>query len=552
MESFSTSISSSAVVAKLFIISQFQTAFKNNRNIMVPGFLFAVPFYSFISSPGIGQPEFSSKPFTQLNTHMAEETDISLRPHFPVTALHECVENGIQSAMNYGSTSVLYPAHNLSFFGFTSRLQTFGETLLAAALVISFIQAALALYQYRSNPSGELVFPPGLTCGIVYPSSGDSTDGRIFDSKSSTVPRIDHQKNPFHQLQSEDTDQLLQEQNKNQQPRVYARFLFKVNRMMVLLFPWIVQQLRVALIRNAHIFHVFLIISLGSVFDFWSRDPIDTQNEVQLSVIANLSHRKKKEQKVVVIGDSLAVGIGSVEQFDENKNSTLPMFRVERLSRDEKPLNSASLDTTISPVFPQVFAQTLANRLQQRVRWRSAGVDGGDVSDILLFCSGIIEEEARTDHPPDVVVVICGMNDLKKSISNPFMSKSASGFRSSMEQMIDEIRKHAPNASIVFPALPVQMFHKNSVVNILPLSLFIDTIVGFWDSQKKLAADRSPSNVMHLGFGWYDDDHEGESNILIALDGIHPNKRCYSKWAKSMGNKFCDRILMQACSVEDH
>jgi len=526
---------------------------------MVPGFLFAVPFYSFIPSPVIGQPEFSPKQFTQLNAHMAEETDISLLPHFHITAPHECVEEGIQSARNYGShTSALYPARDLSFFGFTSRLQTFGETLLAAALVISFIQAALALYQYRSNPSGELVFPPGLTCGIVYPSSGDTTDG-IFDSKSSTVPRKKKQKNPFHQLQtfSEDTDQLLQlEQNKNQQPSAYARFLFKVNRMMVLLFPWIVQQLRAALIRNAHIFHVFFIISLASVFDFWSRDPIDTQNEVQLSVIANLSHKKKKEQKVVVIGDSLAVGIGSIEQFDENKNSTLPMFRVERLSRDEKPLNSASLDKHVSPVFPQVFAQTLANRLQQRVRWRSAGVDGGDVSDILLFCSGIIEEEARTDHPPDVVVVICGMNDLKKSISNPFRSKSASGFRSSMEKMIDEIRKHAPNASIVFPALPVQMFHKNSVVNILPLSLFIDTIVGFWDSQKKLVADRSPSNVMHLGLsakeivGWYDhdddddDDHEVESNILIALDGIHPNERCYSKWAKSMGNKFCDRILM--------
>ena len=123
-----------------------------------------------------------------------------------------------------------------------------------------------------------------------------------------------------------------------------------------------------------------------------------------------------------------------------------------------------------------------------------------------------------------------------------------------MEDMISEIRKYAPNASIVFPALPVQMFHKNSVVNILPLSLFLDAICGFWDSQKKLVADRSPSNVIHLELsareivGWYDNDDEdmSESNILIAPDGIHPNTRCYSKWAKSMGDKFCDRVLTLA------
>jgi lysophospholipase L1-like esterase len=145
------------------------------------------------------------------------------------------------------------------------------------------------------------------------------------------------------------------------------------------------------------------------------------------------------------------VGIGSVEYFDENKNNTLPMFRVERLSHDDRTLNTALLDRNIdiSPVFPRVFAQTLANRLEQRIRWRSAGVDGGDVSDMINFCSGVIEEESKFGHPPDVVVVICGINDLKKTVSNPFKSKSARGFRSSMEDMINEIRKHAPNASII-------------------------------------------------------------------------------------------------------
>lgn len=442
------------------------------------------------------------------------------------------------------SANLLAISGPFSFFARTSQLQQLGETTFTAAIVISFIQAALALYQYRSNPNGELIFPPGLTCGVESPSSLDKNT--LLDTSSSLSEKTHKSKwkvpsDPLQELQklSSESDRLLEEQQK-EPPNIYTRTLFKINRLMVLLVPWLFQQLNKFLTRNSHMFHIFFIISLASAFDFWKPSPTQPSYNTNLSVMKNLN---KGKQKVVVLGDSLAIGIGSVETFDPNKNNTVPISKIEKLHHDK-----SSSKSDISPVFPQVFAQTLAKRLQQNVQWRSAGVDGGACDDIRTFLLDIIREEASTGHPPDVIVVICGINDLKKSVSNPFKPQSTRAFRQSMEELIAEIKEYAPNSQILFPALPVQMFHKNSVVNILPLSFFLDAIVGFWDSQKKWVSDLS-KDVMYVGLttreimSWYQDGDDDEGNTLISADGVHPNKRCYAHWALTIGEKYCDSIL---------
>jgi hypothetical protein len=58
-------------------------------------------------------------------------------------------------------------------------------------------------------------------------------------------------------------------------------------------------------------------------------------------------------------------------------------------------------------------------------------------------------------------------------------------FRRGMEALISDIRSYAPNACIVFPQLPIQTFHKDSIVNILPLGVFVYTMIGFWKGQKR-------------------------------------------------------------------
>ncbi len=60
---------------------------------------------------------------------------------------------------------------NPSFWDKTTAVQRIGETLFAASFLIAFLQAAIAIIQYRTNPVGELIFPPGRTIGIEMPAS---------------------------------------------------------------------------------------------------------------------------------------------------------------------------------------------------------------------------------------------------------------------------------------------------------------------------------------------------------------------------------------------
>jgi lysophospholipase L1-like esterase len=243
----------------------------------------------------------------------------------------------------------------------------------------------------------------------------------------------------------------------------------------------------------------------------------------------------------------LGVGLGTVEVFDKNKNSTLPKYRIEHVI-DDHPVSGHHLgvEKAASPEFPSAFARTLATLRQAPVSWRSAGVDGGTVEDIVKFCFGVIQEETDQGRPPDVVVILCGINDLKQFLTNPFGGYSARAFRNSLTELIADIRRLSPGCKVILPGIPTQMFHKNSPLNIFPLAFFLDTIVGFFDSQKKLVADCFPSkDVMYSGLsaGDISDWYKTESMPLIAVDGVHPTKRCYALWAAAMATDLCANLV---------
>jgi hypothetical protein len=130
-----------------------------------------------------------------------------------------------------------------------------------------------------------------------------------------------------------------------------------------------------------------------------------------------------------------------------------------------------------------------------------------------------------------------------------------------LTNLISEIRVLSPGTKVLLPAMPTQMFRQDSPLNIFPLVFFLDSVVGFWDSQKKLVADRFPKNdVLYLGvspeeiYGWYmtdttqygvpaDLDENGEEDMtLISADGVHPNARCYAHWAASLGNRLLSEL----------
>ena len=121
------------------------------------------------------------------------------------------------------------------FVEWTSHLQRLGETSFVAAIIIAMIQAAVALHQYRSNPKGELIFPQGLTCGVENANKYDvqrhPKDIDISEANDTS------QGNPFQQLKSlnEDANRMFLERSKGKIRRFYSLFLFKVNRLLVLL-----------------------------------------------------------------------------------------------------------------------------------------------------------------------------------------------------------------------------------------------------------------------------------------------------------------------------
>ena len=196
------------------------------------------------------------------------------------------------------------------------------------------------------------------------------------------------------------------------------------------------------------------------------------------------SHRHKQEElipiRVVVIGDSLAVGVGCIEQFEATEDR--PMSLIENTKVDKRSSNK-----TTSPVFPKTLARTLSLHFKRPVHWRSGGVDGGAIQDIREFCMEIVKQESESDDSAtiDIVLVIFGLNDLKKV----GLDREVSHFRQGMEQLIPDIRSHAPGAWVVIPQIPIRM-------NVFPLRFFWDFTLAFWERIKKDEHKRCKSSSL--------------------------------------------------------
>ncbi|KAL7542474.1 hypothetical protein ACHAXR_011820 [Thalassiosira sp. AJA248-18] len=534
-------------------------------------------------------------------------------------ALSTTMNQAILSTISYAVTSfatLLLPI--------AGQLQRAGETLLAAFLLLSFIQAFVALYQYRYDARGQLVFPDGLTLGKEDYYSGDHT----VDATDTTGDDGNDKQDKEQTLSPNITDtQSTAITIDNMNSSWATQLVKKLNKSLVLLLPWITRNVHNLLTKNTHLFHIgFIVFILDSILPLISdgdtnamaadgerilgdgkMDKNASSVKIDFGTLSLLqkmksrdvlspSSRRQNPIRVLVIGDSLSIGIGCIEQFDATKDNSAPMALVENtaMSRPPKtPLHTRQ--GPVPPVFPQILARTLSYHFQQPVQWRSAGVDGGDVNDIRSFCMDVVKQECqcpKSDATLDIVVVLFGMNDLKKVLSvNPIQhlfrgreSEDRGGtshFRHGMEMLLSDIRSHAPGALVVFPALPIQTFHKNSIINIFPLGFIVDTVMGGWERQKKIVAS-SRSNAMYVELkakeiaDWYsssnnksgntppnslvgdndisivDDFEDTKDGVLLSADGVHPNKLMYAKWAELVGHKLYKHIVPQLDLVDQN
>jgi lysophospholipase L1-like esterase len=491
------------------------------------------------------------------------------------------------------------------------KIQRIGESVFTGLSIVAVIQGAIALGAYRKNPRGELIVPPGKTIGIAHPRHSDHhrqqsmpmTAKRNKNTTLATASRSNSAatttstttsavaaptKRAMASTLSEDTGR-------------YSRIVGNVNKWLVVILPWVSRQLSYVLGRNTHFFHLAFIVTITRIFDFphyflsttkqnkkvasmaartkpqqFQRPShINTATTTTLSSDTDskttttlLSNQRDKIQNIIVIGDSLAIGLGSADTFDSNKNNTLDFQLIQNVGPDDNRNLSDSIATSTGPIFPRVLAETIAQIEGHDVHWRSAGVDGGDTQHVHDFCLPVVEEEVKRGRVPQVVVLLVGVNDLKYFMSKPWLGGNPGPriFQRRLKDLIDSIHKLAPGCMIVLPA--AQMFHRNSPINIFPFNIVMDALIGFWESLKIGVADRvvdgedlmTPSSTAPNSKGrviyvrmdpqvilqWYDQPNPllGDSDYpssahskeerLIASDGVHPNAKCYALWAQNL------------------
>ena len=531
-----------------------------------------------------------------------------------------------------GDETFLSPSFWVSAFqSFSSldalhRIQRLGENVFAGLLLVACLQGVVALGQYRTNPSGQLIVPPGPTIGVAHPGETSNAESKEAQSANTTFAKV-----AVSALSSADggnsttmptmtspiitnatvtaeTSTTLSEGNNR-----YTNILNAVNRWMVLLVPWIARQVSFLLTRNTHLFHLIFIVTISRIFDlpnYWAFQrqlqnaavgttevplPLpptaanttasSTDNAFEFNghgaandtaVDRNLGAPSARTiSNILVLGDSLAVGLGSVDVFNSTKDNTLDYELIQNL-------DTSNRNDETGPVFPRTLAEALAEKQGTDVSWRSAGVDGGDTGHILEFCMQVLEEEVDQGRSPQVVVLLCGINDLKSYMSKPWPGGNPGPreFRKRLQRLIDSIHRLAPDCTVVLPAIPTQMFHRNSPMNIFPFNFVMDSLIGFWDSLKMGVADRvvdgddswahttlEPKSQVKAGrvyyirtepnevLSWYGEPNplqpmfpgasldvtEEAEKRLIAGDGVHPNAKCYALWARSLA----DRLLTQ-------
>jgi len=232
--------------------------------------------------------------------------------------------------------------------------------------------------------------------------------------------------------------------------------------------------------------------------------------------------REQKMKRIVIIGDSLVVGIGCKE----------------------------------APVMPEAICGRLAELLRVDVQWRALGVDGGDVRTIHSKVLAAVDDAVHSSTPPpqphtrgsaahrdadqggkvDAVIVLCGLNDLKRL----WMGRTSSVFRRDLDKFLVELRaKVGDECLIVLPAIPMEETLLPEPVR--TLGIYMGHL--FDEQKREKAAIEAlthfiPKPAMEI---WARAKAKG---IIVAEDGVHPNERGYDVFGEYLADHLAD--IMQS------
>ena len=254
------------------------------------------------------------------------------------------------------------------------------------------------------------------------------------------------------------------------------------------------------------------------------------------------------------------------------------------------------------PPLPRVFAEVLADATGRVVEWRAFGKKAADVKrireEVVPAARAAFLEEGKktTEKPPDVILILCGVNDLKHA----FSGRTPEAFRRELRSAVLETRAAfaardderftktrgakdvraiaarddrgeqfltpGPGPVVVLPGMPMQL------VTAFPPPLSLAAVVAgdVWDEQKRrVAAEETGVETETEGDGNGDVRVKkkrkrkeafyknlavfvpkpsvarmravfGSNARLTAEDGVHPNELGYAAWAHLLAGEVAE------------
>ena len=207
------------------------------------------------------------------------------------------------------------------------------------------------------------------------------------------------------------------------------------------------------------------------------------------------------------------------------------------------------------PALPRRLARALGEALDVDVEWRALGYTGADVRALrakLLpalrqaMCEGETASAASAASAPHAVVLMCGLNDAKRSV----VGRTTTEFRRDLEALVRDIRAVVGEKCVVIiPATPLEA----ATLFPPPLAWVATRMNDAWDAQKRRVSELA-ENVVFVSKPSLEAlrarvKKENGGRVVVTLtcaDGVHPNDDGYAAWAAHIAEECAPSIARAA------
>eukprot|EP00172_Hildenbrandia_rubra_P002333 Plantae.Rhodophyta-Hildenbrandia_rubra.ctg31103.p1 GENE.Plantae.Rhodophyta-Hildenbrandia_rubra.ctg31103~~Plantae.Rhodophyta-Hildenbrandia_rubra.ctg31103.p1 ORF type:complete len:286 (+),score=43.95 Plantae.Rhodophyta-Hildenbrandia_rubra.ctg31103:257-1114(+) len=224
--------------------------------------------------------------------------------------------------------------------------------------------------------------------------------------------------------------------------------------------------------------------------------------------------RNKITRRILVIGDSLAAGVGGEGSFPGNN---------------------------IGPALPRSVARTLSKLWGEQVGWHAVGISGGDVGVMRRELLPAVRKLKESGEEIAAVVLVCGVNDWKR-VS---ILRTDYRFAQELVLLIKRLRDIVgKECAIILPAIPgvaeAPRFHD-------PLRSLLVLLNDRWDSQKERLAD----TMEKVHYVCNPETWPGDTKRYFSkLDRLHPSEFGYMRWGERIANYIGKHVKVNSKEVE--